>query len=186
MVPFAGTVHTRLPYNILLQDLLLSSTTLPVIVFHRLSASLALILENIAHPCTANSTGRKLGVTMSDERCYDVKASLGAAPSGHLALHGRDCGCVPFFSWPLVLFLSRDQNARELMETFLIKLVGQRTWVMLLFFSMTANSNISSLMRVMFGVFVPHSLPAFGYEFFSSSPFFVFSPFVLEIKKHQL
>lgn len=54
-------------------------------------------------------------------RCFndhlqEHKMSLGATPSGHLAIHKEDCGCRLLFSQTSVLFRSKDQKARELKE----------------------------------------------------------------------
>lgn len=62
-------------------------------------------------------------------RCINVRLrehalSLKSSPSGHLALHVRDCGCAPLLSGTTILTRSPDKRTREILEAEVIETKG--------------------------------------------------------------
>lgn len=96
------------------------------------------IQVDITPPCNTHVTCAKVVVYNSlfscvgqTRRCLNVhlqehRTSLGAAPSGHLAIYVSDCGCRPLFSHISVLLSSQHQKARELKEGNVMKGRGRR------------------------------------------------------------
>lgn len=66
-------------------------------------------------------TGRCLNIRLREHH-----SSLKGAPSTHLALHSRQCGCSPMWKETSVLFRHRERVTREITEAYVIERQGSK------------------------------------------------------------